>query len=208
VHAEPELEADAELGADAAVPRGKALEEIETGEHGPVRIVLVRARVAEVHERAVAEVLGDGPAPCVHHARHVLVVRRHEVAEPLRIEPLGERGRADHVDEHHRQLAVLALGESRHRLARPALGTEPDAFRDLGVAARAAHHGDRIPRSGRPLSAVYRPRGPLLREVRASVDVEVGAGPVRYAATRMSSARLPPMIRAWSALGRPAMSST
>ena len=62
---------------------------------------------AEVGQHAVAHELGDVALEAGDLARDRVLVRAEDLAHLLRVEPGGERGRADEVDEHHRELPAL-----------------------------------------------------------------------------------------------------
>jgi hypothetical protein len=53
-----------------------------------------------------------------HAARHRVLEGAQQIAHLLRIEAAAELGRADQVDEHHRQLASLGVWSRRDRWRR------------------------------------------------------------------------------------------
>ena len=78
-----------------------------SGPHRPLGLVLVRLRPAEIGEHAVAHVLGDVAAPALDHLGAAVLIRADHLAHVLGIEPRRKLGRADQVDEQHRQLPPL-----------------------------------------------------------------------------------------------------
>jgi hypothetical protein len=143
-----DLADDDEAGRDAdpglqldVIERAQAGHRVDGGERGVDRalgVVLMGARVAEVDEHAVAEQLGD------------MAVER---ADGRRRSPRGNGGRrsaglpdrdgrelrrADHVAEHHRQLAALGFDGMRGpaRTLRPPPAVS--AFNGAGGAAAGA----------------------------------------------------------------------
>ena len=79
--------------------------------------------IAEVHVEPVAEVLRDLTAEAVHGRPAHLLVAQDDVAEVLRIELLGQRGRAHQVREEDRQPPPLTGGRRlRPRRARDRIG--------------------------------------------------------------------------------------
>src|SRR5262245_9920065 len=72
-------------------------------------VIFVRPGVAEVHEQAIAEVLGDMPVKARNHLGAGLLIGPHHLAEILRVELAGERGRVDQVTEQYRELAAFRL---------------------------------------------------------------------------------------------------
>ena len=107
--AHPDRQLDPALGHEALVQPSHGLHHAEGGAHGALAIVLVRLRVAEVDEQAVAEVLGDVPLEALDHlGAHALVCAYH-LAQFLRIQAGGEGGRADQVAEEHGEVAPFRL---------------------------------------------------------------------------------------------------
>jgi hypothetical protein len=73
----------------------------------------MRSRVAEINENAVSHVLGDKAVEPGDHLSDGAVIRADDLAQILGIEAGGERGRADHVAEHDRQLPTFGIGLCR-----------------------------------------------------------------------------------------------
>jgi hypothetical protein len=67
----------------------------------------MRLRVAEVRKHAVAHVLRHEPARLGDLLGAAAVIGADDFAHVLGVETSGERGRADEVAEHHRELAAL-----------------------------------------------------------------------------------------------------
>src|ERR687898_360681 len=88
VHTDP----DTKGGVAMLVENAHLVEDAETGVHGSLRVVLVRARVAEVDHHTIADVLGRVTAePLDRPGTRVLVVTDH-LAEVLGVERLGQQG--------------------------------------------------------------------------------------------------------------------
>ena len=68
------------------------LDDPQPGPHRPLGVIFVRPGVAEVHEQAIAEVLGDMPLKASNHLGAGLLIGVHHLAEILRVELAGERG--------------------------------------------------------------------------------------------------------------------
>ena len=96
------------------------LDERKAGAHRPLGIVLVRLRVAEIDQHAVAHVLGDKAVEAADRLGDAAVIGADHLAQVLGIEPRRERRRADEVAEHHRQLPALGRG------SRTAVGSRRD----------------------------------------------------------------------------------
>ena len=75
----------------------------------PLRFVLVRPRIPEVGQHTVAHELGDEALEPGDHPGAGVLIRPDHLAHVLGIEPRRQLGRADQVDEHHRQLPPLGL---------------------------------------------------------------------------------------------------
>ena len=59
--------------------------------HGPLCVVLVGLRVAEVDQDPVAHVLGDEAAEALHGLRDALLVGRDDLAQVFRVHARRER---------------------------------------------------------------------------------------------------------------------
>ena len=108
---EPGVDADAHLQRTEAGTR-EGLEYAEGGADGPLGVVLVGLRVAEVDQQPIAQVLRDVPAVGADHPRAHPLVGPHQLAEFLRVQRRREGGGAHQVAEQHRQLAPLGRGRT------------------------------------------------------------------------------------------------
>ena len=89
----------------------------------PLGVVLMRLRVAEIDQDAVAHVLGDKAVELGDDLGDGAVIRGDDLAQILGIEPRRERGRADQIAEHHRQLPPFRdVGESMASLRSAGFG--------------------------------------------------------------------------------------
>jgi hypothetical protein len=70
---------------------------------------------AEIGEDAVAEVLGDMSFEALDNRRDATMVGADHLAQVLGIERGRQRGRADQIDEHHRQLTALGFARNGRR---------------------------------------------------------------------------------------------
>ena len=78
--------------------------------HRPLGVVLMRLRIAEVHQHAVAHVFRHEPSKRLHGFGDAFLICRNDLAHVLRVHAGGERRRTDQVREHHRDLAALGVG--------------------------------------------------------------------------------------------------
>src|SRR5882672_6149547 len=110
--------------------------------------MLMRLRIAEIDQYAVAHVAGDEPAEPGDGFGHVCLIGDHHLAQILGVEPHRECRRADEVAEHDRELAPLGRGRRRHDGERwwraglkhgAALDAGLAAVLDVGLAVRTNH---------------------------------------------------------------------
>ena len=83
--------------------------DVEPGAHRPLGILLMRPRIAEEDQHAVAHELGDKAVIAGGDAGAGILVEADHLAHVLGIEPGGNRRRARQVAEHHRQLPSLGI---------------------------------------------------------------------------------------------------
>ena len=67
------------------------------------------SRVAEIDQDTVAHVLGDKAIESGDDSGDRAVIGGDDLAQILGVEPRGQRGRADQIAEHHRQLPAFGL---------------------------------------------------------------------------------------------------
>ncbi len=82
------------------------------GADGPLSIVLVGLRIAEIDKRSIAHKLGDRAAKAGHSGDAGFLKSAEDVAHFLGIEPGRKRGRTDEVAEHDGQLSAFSIGRS------------------------------------------------------------------------------------------------
>ena len=102
-------DADAGLKFGVAVEalRLERLNDAQCRARGARRIVLVRLRIAEVNQHAVAEELRDVARVGCHCCRHRVVIAADELSQVLGVEPARQCCGADQVAEHHGQLPAF-----------------------------------------------------------------------------------------------------
>ena len=117
-HDKPGGDADTHLQRSAG--RGRELrhrlDQRKPGTHGALGVMLVGLGIAEISQHAVAHVLGDEPAGLGDLLGAATVIGTDDLAHVLGIQPRRQRGRADEVAEHHRELAALGVGPWDGRL--------------------------------------------------------------------------------------------
>ena len=98
------------------------LDHRQPGAHRPLGIVLMRLRIAEIDQHPVAHVFGDKAVEAADRLGDGAVVVADQLAQILRVMTGRERGRADEIAEHHRQLPAFGVdcgdGSERRRLGR------------------------------------------------------------------------------------------
>ena len=86
--------------------------------HRPLGIILMRLRVAEIDQHAIAHIPGDEAIEPGDDFADGAVIGGDDLAIILRIEAPRQRGRADEIAEHHCQLTALGIGGSCGRRSR------------------------------------------------------------------------------------------
>src|SRR5215469_9208981 len=86
----------------------------------------MRLRVAEINQHAVAHVPTDEAVERGDHPGNGPVICGDDLAQILGIEPRRERRRADHIAEHHRELAAFGAIGARGRSWRDRSGGFPN----------------------------------------------------------------------------------
>jgi hypothetical protein len=81
----------------------------EPGPHGPLRVIFVCQRVAEVNQQAIAEVLGDMAFKAGNHLGAGVLIGAHDFPELFGVKLRRERGRADQVTKQHGELAPFSV---------------------------------------------------------------------------------------------------
>ena len=117
----PGRNADTGLQGSVRLQSAHRRDQLQPRTHRPLGVVLVRLRIAEVDEHAVAHVLRHEPAEAAHGLGDALLIGRNDLAQVLGVHARGECRRADEVREHHRDLAALG-GVLRLRLGGAASG--------------------------------------------------------------------------------------
>jgi hypothetical protein len=84
-----------------------SLDEREAGAHGLLGIVLVRLRITEIGERAVAHISRHDSLIAADYLGYAAMKERHHLPHVFWIKPRRERSRADQIAKHHRKLAPL-----------------------------------------------------------------------------------------------------
>jgi hypothetical protein len=95
------------------------LDQGEPGAHCPLGVVLVRPGPAKTHNDPVAQVLQHMSLEALDHFCGAAMVRAHDLAQVLGIEPRRKFGRAHQVAKQYRQLSPLGLagdGPRRRRV--------------------------------------------------------------------------------------------
>ena len=133
--------------------------DLEAGTHRALGVVLMRGRVAEIDQNAVADEAGGKAFVMLDHAHAGLAEARDHVAHVFRIELGGERGGIDHVAEHGGELTPLGA--------------------DLGAGRRVRRRDRRLRRLGREQRR-GRPLQPLAIAERQSELGKISLGQVSH----------------------------
>ena len=114
-HHEPGMDAQAHgqlhppLLRQAGIELPQGLDHPQPGPHGPLGVIFVRQRVAEVDEQAIAEILRDMPLKAGDHLGARVLIGPHHLAEVFRVKLAGEDGGVHQVTEQHGELAAFGL---------------------------------------------------------------------------------------------------
>jgi hypothetical protein len=84
-------------------------------------------RIAEIDENTVTHIFRHKPAEAADGLGDASLVSRNDLAQVLGVHACGERGRADQIGKHHRNLSTLG-GIDRH-VRRRAIGGEAGRLR-------------------------------------------------------------------------------
>ena len=84
-----------------------ACDQLQPRPYRPLGVVLVRLRIAEIDQHAVAHVLRHEAAEALHSLGDALLIGGNDLAQVLRVHARRECRRTDEVREHHRDLAAL-----------------------------------------------------------------------------------------------------
>ena len=79
----------------------------QAGAHRILGVGFMRFRVAEINQHAVAHIFRDIAAEAADHFGGAFVIGGDHFAQIFRIELRRQRGRADEIAEHYRELAAL-----------------------------------------------------------------------------------------------------
>src|SRR5215475_5287421 len=86
------------------------VDECEPGAHGPFGIILLRAWIAEIDERAITHASGDHALVAnLDDLMDAVLIRVHHPQKVFRVQPRRKGSRADQVAKHYRQLASLGF---------------------------------------------------------------------------------------------------
>src|SRR4029077_16799122 len=96
-------------------------DQCQPGAYRALSIVLIRPRIAEICEHAVAHVSGNEPAKFLDLLGAAAMVRAHDFLQVLRVEPCRERCRTNKISEHQREMTPLGRGPRSRRGSRSGL---------------------------------------------------------------------------------------
>ena len=82
-------------------------DQLQPRPYRPLGVILMRLRIAEIDEHAVAHVFRHEAAKALHSLGDAFLIGRNDLAQILRVDAGGECRRTDQVREHHRDLAAL-----------------------------------------------------------------------------------------------------
>ena len=180
------------------------LRDPQPGADRPLGVVLVRRRIAEVHQQPVAQVLRHVAVEAHDHALGRLLIGPHHLPQVLRVQRRQQRRRVHEVTEQHGQVPALTGGGPADGCGRcprdpgaVSRRRRPNTGAGQGRAGRGGVRGSLRKRRA-ALGAepgTRRGRRPAARaaalERRAALDAEPGPGRVGPAAVRAPHAATP-----------------
>ena len=108
-HHRPRRDPDPHLQRRRWIHALDRLDEFKTCPHGASGVLLMRHRPTEIDHQPIAQILRHMPfVTCDDHPGGFLI-SRHHVPQILGIELLRQRGRADQIAKHHRDLTALGF---------------------------------------------------------------------------------------------------
>ena len=81
----------------------------QPGPHGPRGVIFVRLGPAEVHEQAIAEILGDVSVIAGDHLRAGVLIGPHHFAQLFGVELAGQDGRVHQIAKQHGELPAFGV---------------------------------------------------------------------------------------------------
>jgi hypothetical protein len=106
-HDQPGRNADAGLQRHARFQGSKRGNQLQSRPYCPLGIVLVSARITEIHKNAIAHVFRDEPVEAAHRLGDAFLIGGNEFPQVLGVHARGKRRRADQVREHHCDMPAL-----------------------------------------------------------------------------------------------------
>src|SRR5262245_10693409 len=91
----------------ASWERSNRVDQGEAGTNSSLGVILMRLRITEVDENAVAHVFCHEPAEAADGLGNTLLIGGDDLAQILWVHPDRERRRADEIREHYGHLATL-----------------------------------------------------------------------------------------------------
>ena len=133
----------------------------QAGLYGPLRVVLMRFRIAEIGQHPVTHIFGDETAGLLDLVGAAAMIDAKDVVHVLRIQLRRKFGRTDQIAEHDRQLATLC--GQRHRLeARAARDGFQQPFAMAGRNPQLLEVGVGQPGQGLAVQAAFKKDGVIL----------------------------------------------
>jgi hypothetical protein len=107
--------------------------ESKAGPHRLLGVVLVRLRVAEVHQHPIAHVIGDEAVEAGDRIGDAAVIGADDLAQVLGVQARRQRRRADQITEHHGELPAFGTCGSRAGAVAPRQGATAECRSRLSL---------------------------------------------------------------------------
>jgi hypothetical protein len=89
--------------------RSQGVEYLQPCPHSSLGIVLMRLRIAEVHQQAVTKILGNVAVKALDHVGAGSLIGAYYLAIVFRVKLPGERGRIHEITKQHCELPAFRL---------------------------------------------------------------------------------------------------
>jgi hypothetical protein len=114
MHAQAHGQPEALVRGQPRLEWSQGIEYVQPRSHGALRIVLMRVRIAEVHQETIAEVLGNVAIKALNHVGAGGLIGAYHLAVIFRVKLPGEGGRVHQITEQHRELTPFGLRRGRN----------------------------------------------------------------------------------------------
>jgi hypothetical protein len=106
-------ELHAALLGETGIELSHGLNHPQASHHGPLGVIFMGLRVAEIDQQAIPQILGNMPLKAGDHLGAGVLIGPHHPAQVFRIELRRERGRVHQITEQDGELTALGVRGGR-----------------------------------------------------------------------------------------------